>query len=454
MFQKIDTGLTGIQRKLCRNTNSAVLRRVIADEHAARMASSLSQQVRLDFPILKQNVNGHPLIYLDNAATSQKPKFVLDALSQYYEGYNSNVHRGVHALSAQATAAYEEAREKISKFVGASSPQEIVYTRNASEAINLVANTWGLKNIKQGDEIILSVAEHHSNLVPWQMLAQKTGAVLKFVQLTTDTEELDMDHLASLVSSKTKLISLVHVSNALGCKLDASIPAELARKVGAKLLLDCCQSVPNMPVDVKTLGADFIVASSHKMCGPTGIGFLWGKLEILEEMPPWMGGGEMIQDVFLESSTYAEPPSRFEAGTPAIGEAIGLGAAADYLSDLGMERIERYERDIGGYLYEKLSSTIHGVRIYGPDPVKRERAALASFNVEGIHPTDLSTILDQTGVAVRSGHLCTQPLHRALGVSSSCRASPYFYNTCSEVDVFIDALKESVDFFREANGGT
>jgi cysteine desulfurase / selenocysteine lyase len=427
-----------------------------APTNAPPASSTLAEQVRSHFPILHQQVHSNKqLIYLDNAATSQKPKHVLDTLYDYYSGYNSNVHRGVHALSARSTAAYEDARVKIATLINASSPEEIVYTRNASEAINLVACSWGEVNISAGDEIILSVAEHHSNLVPWQLLAQRKGAILKFVKLTADTQELDMDHLASLVNpGKTKLVSLVHVSNALGCKTPAAIVAEIAaRAKGCRILLDCCQSVPNMPVDVTTLGADFIVASSHKMCGPTGIGFLWGKKEVLESMPPWMGGGEMIQDVYLDRSTYADPPSRFEAGTPAIGEAIGLGAAADYLKDIGLDKIDAYEEELGGYLYEKLSA-VDGVEIYGPSPgsSKYGRAALATFNVKGIHPTDLSTILDQSGIAVRSGHLCTQPLHRELGVSSSCRASPYFYNTVGEIDAFVEGLRDAVQFFREVGG--
>lgn len=314
----------------------------------------LGDQTRNDFPILHQEVHGKPLVYLDNAATSQKPHLVLDTLSQYYSEYNSNVHRGIHALSARATTAYEDARQKIASFVNASSSEEIVFTRNASEAINLVANTWAVSTLRPGDEIIISVAEHHSNIVPWQMVAQRTGAVLKFVQLTPDTQELDINHLTDLVTPKTKLISLVHVSNMLGCVLPVDHVVHIAHSVGAKVLLDACQSVPNMPVDVQALDIDWLVASGHKMCGPTGIGFLYGKKENLESMPPWMGGGEMIQDVFLEYSTYAEPPSRFEAGTPSIGEAIGLGAACDYLRSVGMEEIHSYEKRLGKYLYGKV----------------------------------------------------------------------------------------------------
>ncbi|KAL4859715.1 Cysteine desulfurase 1 [Chlorella vulgaris] len=436
---------TASGRRANSRRQSAVARAAAVEE--APLAAAL-RPTRTDFPILHQSVNERPLVYLDNAATSQKPLQVLRAMDEYYGegGYNSNVHRGVHALSARATTAYEDARAKVARFINASSPQEIVYTRNATEAINLVANTWGAANLHQGDEIVLSVAEHHSNIVPWQLLAQRQGLVLKFVELS-GTEELDLAQLATLITPRTRLVSLVHVSNMLGCVLPAQRVAEMAHAVGAKLLLDCCQSVPNMPVDVQSLGADFIVASSHKMCGPTGIGFLWGRLSLLEEMPPWMGGGEMIQDVRLEASTYAEPPSRFEAGTPAIAEAIGLGAACDYLTGLGMQQVAAHERELGAYLYAKLRR-IDRVRIYGPSPEAAQgRAALATFNVEGIHPTDISTILDTTGVAVRSGHLCTQPVHRHLGISSSVRASPYIYNTALEVDAFVDALTDSIKFF-------
>ncbi|WIA12065.1 hypothetical protein OEZ85_012142 [Tetradesmus obliquus] len=417
-------------------------------EAPSSSVSGLGAAIRKDVPILEQSINGRPLVYLDNAATSQKPLAVIQAMDDYYRHYNSNVHRGVHTLSAKATTAYEEARGKVARFVGAASDREIVFTRNASEAINLVAMTWGMDNLKPGDEIILSVAEHHSNLVPWQLVAQKTGAVLKHVRLT-DSQELDMQHLRELVAPSTKLISLVHVSNMLGAVLDVEAVVDAARSVGAKVLLDACQSVPHMAIDVRALGVDWIVASGHKAMAPTGIGFLWGRYELLETMPPWMGGGEMIQDVFLDHSTYAAPPARFEAGTPSIAEAIGLGAACDYLAGIGMEQVHAYEQEIGGYLYERLAA-LDKVTIYGPPPsAKRGRASLASFNVGGLHATDVSTLLDTAGVAVRSGHHCTQPLHRHLGIPASARASCYIYNTFQEVDLFIDALKETIDFFGE-----
>lgn len=297
------------------------------------------------------------------------------------------------------------------------------------------------------------MAEHHANLVPWQLLAARTGAVLRHVHLTLDKTQLDMDHFRSLLSPRTRLISLVHVSNVLGCVLDTAYVAEQARRVGAKLLLDCCQSVPHMPMDVRSLGADWIVASSHKFCGPSGVGFLWGRYELLESMEPWMGGGEMIADVYLQQSTYAPPPMRFEAGTPAIAEAIGMGAAVEWLRQIGMDRVHAYEEEIGSYLYERLAAVSPRVKVYGPAPGgPRGRASLAAFNVEGLHATDVSTLLDMSGVAVRSGHHCAQPLHRELGVPASARASAYIYNTTMEIDVFVEVLGDTIKFFDEAHG--
>ena len=405
---------------------------------------TLADQVRQDFPILAQEVHDKPLIYLDNAATSQKPLAVLNALSNYYQYDNANVHRGAHSLSVRATEAYEEARNKVAKFVNAAASVEIVFTRNASEAINLVAYSWGLNNLQAGDEIILSVMEHHSNIVPWQIIAQKTGAKIKYVQLTP-TEELDLEYFKSLLSEKTKLVAVVHVSNTLGSINPVKEIVNLAHQSGAKVLIDGCQSVPHMPIDVQEIGCDWLVASGHKMCAPTGIGFLYGKQAILEEMPPFLGGGEMISEVFFEYSTYGELPHNFEAGTPAIGEAIALGAAVDYLSSIGMDKIHSYEQELTTYLVEKLAE-IPQLRIYGP-AIGKERAALAAFNVEGIHGSDLSTLLDHEGVAIRSGHHCTQPLHRLFNASGSARASVYFYNTRQEIDTFIIALKDTIDFF-------
>ena len=408
---------------------------------------TLADKVRADFPILHQEVNGKPLVYLDNAATSQKPLLVLNTIRDYYEQYNSNVHRGVHTLGAKATDAYEAARDKVAAFVNAASRQEIVFTRNASEAINLVAYSWGTSNLQQGDEIILSVMEHHSNLIPWQMLAQRTGAVLKFVELT-ETEEFDLEQFKSLISERTKLVSTVHVSNTLGCINPVQEIIAIAHQYGAKVLIDACQSVPHMPIDVQKMDCDWLVASGHKMCGPTGIGFLYGKLQLLRSMPPFLGGGEMIADVFLDHATYADLPYKFEAGTPAIAEAIALGAAVDYLSGLGMNNIYAYEAELTGYLFEQLQQ-IPEIRTYGPQPkvAGLGRAALAAFTAGDVHPHDLSTILDQAGIAIRAGHHCTQPLHRYLVAQSTARASLSFYNTREEIDVFITALKEAVDFF-------
>ena len=410
---------------------------------------SLALEIRKDFPILNQEVYGKPLVYLDNAATSQKPIAVIKALQDYYEQDNSNVHRGAHALSARATEAYEGARDKLAVFINARSRDEIVYTRNASEAINLVAYAWGMNTLQPGDEIILTVMEHHSNLVPWQLVAQRTGAVLKHVQLTPE-QTFDFDHYRSLLSPKTKLVSVVHVSNTLGCINPVKAIASEAHAIGAKVLIDGCQSAPHMKIDVQDLDCDWFVASGHKMCAPTGIGFLYGKLDLLREMPPFMGGGEMIQDVYLDHSTYADLPHKFEAGTPAIAEAIAIGAAVDYLMAIGIDRIHDYEQELIKYLFEQLA-TIPNLTIYGPmpNPDGSGRGALAAFTVEGLHANDLSTLMDQAGVAVRSGNHCTQPLHTILKVTATARASIYFYNTREEIDIFISALKETIAFFAD-----
>ncbi len=406
---------------------------------------SLAAEIRADFPILHQEIHGRPLIYFDNAATSQKPLAVLEALMHYYRFDNANVHRGVHTLSGRATDAYEAARDKVAAFVNAASRQEIVYTRNASEALNLVAYSWGMNTLKAGDEIILSVMEHHSNLVPWQLVAQRTGAILKFVELTA-AGEFDFEQFKSLLSARTKLVATVYVSNALGCVSPVVEIAREAHKVGARVLIDACQAVPHLPVDVQALGCDWLVASGHKMCAPTGIGFLYGKLDLLREMPPFFGGGEMIQDVYLDHSTYADLPHKFEAGTPAIGEAIALGAAVDYLTKIGMERIHAYEQELTHYLHERLAE-LPQIKIYGPNPARADRAALATFTAGPVHPQDLAALLDQAGVAIRTGHHCTQPLHRYLGVSSTARASLYFYNSREEIDTFIAELGEALEFF-------
>ena len=412
---------------------------------------TLGDRVRGDFPILHQKVNDNPLIYFDSAASSQKPQAVLDVLQHYYKRDNANVHRGAHTLSGRATDAYEGARDKVAGFINAASREEIVFTRNASEAINLVAYSWGLANLNPGDEIILSVMEHHSNIVPWQLIAQKTGAVIKYVELTS-TEEFDLEQYQSLLSDKTKLVSLVHVSNTLGAINPVAEITASAHQYGAKVLIDACQSVPHLPVDVRAIDCDWLVASGHKMCATTGIGFLYGKKDILLAMPPFMGGGEMIDEVFLDHSTYGDLPHKFEAGTPAIGEAIALGAAVDYLNSIGMDKIHAYEEELTAYLFEQLE-TIPDLRIYGKKPTSegKGRAALAAFNVPGIHASDLATLLDHDGIAIRSGHHCTQPLHRIFNASGSARASLYFYNTREEIDAFIKALKSTIDFFQSMN---
>jgi len=419
---------------------------------------------REDFAeILNQQVTPDmPLVYLDNAATSQKPACVIDAVRNYYTHDNSNVHRGVHTLSARATDAFEEARASVARLINASTPSEVVWTRNASEAINLVALTYGASQLKEGDAIVLSVAEHHSNIVPWQLLAQKNGVELRYARLDAD-ERVDEDHVAELMEDgKVKLVAIAHVSNVLGSTLDVPFVVDLCRKHGAKLLLDACQSVPHMPIDVQSLGADFVVASGHKMCAPTGTGFLWAKYETLDElMPPLYGGGEMIEDVSTTCSTYAKPPLKFEAGTPAIGEMIGLGRAAEYLMELDMREIHAYECELGAYLYERLAADVPNIRLYGPSPAAArasgshasglDRAALCAFTHPAAHANDLSTLLDSmSGIAIRSGHHCTQPLHKeALGVLGTARASLYFYNSPEEVDFFVKELNKVVDFFEE-----
>jgi cysteine desulfurase / selenocysteine lyase len=437
---------------------------------------------RDDFPILREKVHsGKPLVYLDSAASSQKPLFVLEKMDNYYKTSHSNVHRGAHALAMRATEQFEQARVKVKQFVNAPHAEDIVFTKGATEAINLVALSWG-QRLRPGDEIVLSISEHHANLVPWQMLAQRTGAVLKFVQLTPDTMELDMDHYQSLLrggQGRVKLVALAHASNVLGSYNPMQDIIKQAHDAGAIVLVDACQSVPHMPVDVQALGADFLVASSHKMCGPTGIGFLYGKQALLQSMPPIFGGGEMIRVVELQSSTYAAPPSRFEAGTPAIAEAVGLGAACEYLTGIGMGRIQEHDSLLGSYLYDRLAE-IDSLDLYGPptsrhatggsstsrggsggtrtgtgtgtgtgssNQVYHGRTGVVAFNSKTIHANDLSFFLDQEGVAVRTGHHCAQPLHRHLGIPGSVRASLYFYNNRQDVDMFIDKLKSAINMF-------
>jgi cysteine desulfurase/selenocysteine lyase len=412
-------------------------------------APNLAALTRPDFPLLAQTAClGQPLIYLDHAATSQKPRQVLEALQHYYDHDNANVHRGAHQLSARATEGFEGARAKTAAFVGAASANEIVFTRNASEAINLVARSWGDANLQAGDEVLLTVMEHHSNLVPWQLLAARSGCVLRHAGLTP-SGELDLEDLRSKLNERTKLVSLVQVSNTLGCLNPIAEIAGLAHGAGALLLVDACQSLPHLPIDVAQLGADFLVGSSHKLCGPTGMGFLWGRETLLEAMPPFLGGGEMIQDVYLDHSTWAGLPHKFEAGTPAIGEAIGMGAALDYLEAIGLDRIHAWEQQLTRQLFERLQA-IDGLQILGPTPHQQpDRGALAAFHVEGVHANDIAALLDSAGICIRSGHHCTQPLHRHYGLSASARASLSFTTTPEDIDRFADELKGSIQFLRE-----
>jgi len=420
-----------------------------APDAAALAVEDLAVLTRPDFPLLDQIAClGEPLIYLDFAATSQKPRQVLSALSHYYGHDNANVHRGAHQLSVRATEAFEGARESVARFIGATSPREIVYTRNASEAINLVARSWGDAFLREGDEVLLTLMEHHSNLVPWQLLAQRTGCVLRHAGVT-ESGELDVDDWTSKLNERTRLVSVVHVSNTLGALNPVARLAELAHSAGALILVDACQSLPHQSLSVAQLDCDFLVGSSHKLCGPTGMGFLWAREALLESMPPFLGGGEMIQDVFLDRCTWAELPHKFEAGTPAIGEAIGMGAALDYLSALGMDRIHAWEQHLTRRLFARLQA-IEGLRILGPTPEQQpDRGALAAFAVEGLHANDLASLLDSAGICIRSGHHCTQPLHRHYGLSGSARASLAFTTTEAEIDHFTDELVGAIGFLRE-----
>ncbi len=393
------------------------------------------EAVRDDFPILKQKIDP-PLVYLDSAASSQKPNSVIEALSEYYRSYNANIHRGIYRISEKATAMYEESRKKIARFINARRPRQIIFTRNTTESINIVAYSWGNANLRAGDEILVSVMEHHSNLVPWQLLAQRTGAKLKFIEVT-DEGFLHLEDLNRLLTERTKLVAITHVSNVLGTVNPVQSITTAAHAVGAKVLIDAAQSVPHLPVDVQAINCDFLAFSGHKMCGPTGIGVLYGKLDLLEEMPPFLGGGSMIRTVERERSTYADLPQKFEAGTPSIAQAIGLGAAVDYLNDIGLDAIHPHEQDLLEYAHQKLSE-IEGITIYGPKP--RHRVGAITFNLDRIHAHDVAGILDQDGVAIRAGHHCTQPLMQRFGVIATARASFYLYNKLEEVDSLYDGL--------------
>jgi len=403
------------------------------------------EKIRVDFPILSREAYpGVPLIYLDSAASSQKPLAVIEAMDAYYRQTNANVHRGIHILSEQATNAYEGARARIARFINAPDPAEVIYVRNATEGFNLVAQSWGRTNLRPGDEILLTEMEHHANLVPWQILAQQTGARLKFVPFHPDGT-LDLSNLSALLTEKTKLFAFTAVSNVFGTVNPTKELVAAAHAVGAVAVVDGAQAVPHMPVDVQDLNCDFLAFSGHKMCGPTGIGILYGKRALLEAMPPYMGGGDMIRRVELEASTWNELPWKFEAGTPAIAAAIGLGTAVDYLSGLGMERVHRYEHFITHYALEALSE-IPGLRLLGPDASRR--AGLAAFILNGAHPHDIAEILDKDGIAVRAGHHCAMPLHKKLGVNASARASFYLYTTTAEIDKLVTGLHHVRRVFR------
>jgi cysteine desulfurase/selenocysteine lyase len=385
--------------------------------------------LRSDFPILSMTVRGKPLAYLDSAATSQKPRQVIDAVSEFYSSANANIHRGVHLLGERATLAYEGAREKVARFVGASGADEIVFTRGTTESLNLVANAWGRSVLGPGDEVLVTGMEHHSNLVPWQLLCQATGATLRAVPVT-DAGELDLDAVDRHLSRNPRIFAFTHVSNVLGTVNPVAELAARARNTGTVTVVDGAQSVPHLAVDVRALGCDFFAFSGHKVFGPTGIGVLYGRRELLERMPPWQGGGSMIASVTLERSSFAPPPARFEAGTPAIAEAVGLGAALDYLEAAGIEEVGAWEAELLAYAVETVSG-VPGVRIIGSPP---ERVGVLSFVVEGVHPHDVSAVLDDEGIAVRAGHHCAQPLMERFAVPATVRASFAFYNTMEEVD--------------------
>ncbi len=397
--------------------------------------------IRKDFPILDQQVNGKDLIYLDTSATSQTPSVVIDAMTEYYQSYNSNVHRGVHTLGTHATEGYEQARMKVKSFINAKRFEEIVFTRGTTAAINLVARSFGDMIIEPGDEIVVTEMEHHANIVPWQELAKRTGAELNFIPMEADGT-LTKNSIEATIGEKTKIVAVTHVSNVLGTINDIKSIAETAHNNGAYIVVDGAQAVPHMTVDVQDLDVDFYAFSGHKMLGPTGIGVLYGKSELLDEMPPIEYGGDMIDFVDLRTSTWTDLPVKFEAGTPMIAEAIGLAAAIDYIREIGPETILAHEKELADYALSRMKS-LEGIEIYGPD----SRAGLITFNLTDVHPHDLATALDSEGIAVRAGHHCAQPLMKWLGVSSTARASFYIYNTKEEIDSLIESLKRTKEFF-------
>jgi len=405
----------------------------------------MNLDVREQFPILQQEINGHPLVYLDSAATSQKPRVVLDALQHYYQWDNANVHRGVHTLGSRATDAYEGAREKVARFINAKSTQEIIFTRGTTSALNLVASSYARAVCGEGDEIVITPMEHHSNLIPWQQVAKATGATLKYITLQSDGS-VDLAEVEKAVTAQTKIVSIAHVSNVMGVVNPVKEIAEIAHHNGAILVVDGAQSAPHMKVDVQDLDSDFYAFSSHKMCGPTGIGVLYGKKALLESMDPVEFGGEMIDEVGLYDSTWKELPWKFEGGTPIIAGAVGLGAAIDFLNDIGMDNVERHEIELAAYAMDSLSE-VEGITIYGP---RTREVGLVTFNLGEVHPHDVATVLDASGIAVRAGHHCCQPLMRWLNVNSTVRASFYLYNTKDDVDRLISALIQTKEYFGDA----
>ena len=401
-------------------------------------------RLRQDFPILEREVRpGMPLVYLDSTATSQKPVSVIAAMDEFYRRSNANIHRGVHTLAEESTALYEQARVKISKFINSSSPRQIIYTRNTTESINLVAHTWARANLKAGDLIILTEMEHHSNLVPWYILATERGVRLEYVEVTGDGL-LDPDSYQALLKQSPKLVSFTHMSNVLGTINPAAEMIRLAHEAGAVTVVDGAQSVPHFQVDVQALDVDFLAFSAHKMCGPTGIGALYGKTQLLESMPPFLGGGDMIREVHLGSFKPNALPYKFEAGTPAIAESVGFGEAVDYLTRVGMDDIAAHEHEVTEYALERLEE-IPGVKVYGP--AADQKGGVASFTLDGIHPHDVAQILDRDGIAIRAGHHCAQPLHEKLGLPATSRASFYLYNTKDEVDKLVEGLYKVKEYF-------
>ena len=403
--------------------------------------------LRAQFPALAQEVGGHPLVYLDNAATSQKPQYVLDALAAYYEHDNANVHRGIHELSRRATVAFEDARVKLAKFLGAADSAELVWTRGTTEAINLVAASWGMDTLTEGDEILLSSQEHHSNIIPWQLAARRTGARLRYIEMD-EQGRLILDDFPDLLTDRTRMVAVSHISNALGTVNPIREIAEQAKQVGALVLVDGAQAVPHRRVDVQELGCDFYAFSGHKMCGPTGSGGLWARRSLLELMPPYQGGGEMIRMVGREESTWAEIPHKFEAGTPNIAGAIALGAAADFLDEVGFDAIAEHERGLLVYALERLDD-LGGISVYGPTDLD-ERSGVISFTMGDAHPHDISTILDSKGIAIRAGHHCAQLVMQHFGISATARASFYLYNSTDDVDRLIEGLVSVQEIFGPA----